>query len=63
MIDKWNFSECFNFAEKCSVSIKAALGRNGNSVNVGEEKFQFCRRLQYCVRQPSGESRGAKILV
>ena len=37
------FGECFNFAEKCPVSIKAALGLNGNSAKVSEEKFQFCR--------------------
>ena len=48
MYDKWNFSECFNFAEKCSVSIKVGLGPNGNSVNVQEEKFQYFAGLQYC---------------
>ena len=42
IIDKWTSGECFNFAEKCSVSIKVGLGLNGNSVNVKEKKrFNF----------------------
>ena len=40
--DKWSFGKCFDFAEKCSASIKFGPGPNGNSANVREEKFQFC---------------------
>ena len=40
--DKWSFGKCFDFAEKCSASIKFGPGLNGNSANVREEKFQFC---------------------
>ena len=40
--DKWSLGKCFDFAEKCSASIKFGPGPNGNSANVREEKFQFC---------------------